>query len=115
MIKTGANGDLLKENSFHRREIIHVSEEPYAVLSKLSSLQHRLQGRSVRADLKKKSRTSKSNNNNINREIKKKQTNKEDEHELKTCKTSVLTFFQIIFQNDMQCFLCFSLYCTRKP
>ena len=54
MIKTGANGDL-NENSFHRREIIHVSEEPYAVLSKLSSLQHRLQGRSVRADLKKKS------------------------------------------------------------
>ena len=53
MIKTGANGDL-QENSFHRREIIHVSEEPYAVLSKLSSLQHRLQGRSVRADLKKK-------------------------------------------------------------
>ena len=113
MIKTGANGDL-KENSFHRREIIHVSEEPYAVLSKLSSLQHRLQGRSVRADLKKKLRTSKSNNNNINREIKK-QTNKEDEHELKTCATSVLTFFQIIFENDRQCFLCFSLYCTRKP
>ena len=74
MIKTGANGDL-KENSFHRREIIHVSEEPYAVLSKLSSLQHRLQGRSVRDDLKKKLRTSKSNNNNINREIKK--TNKQ--------------------------------------
>ena len=74
MIKTGANVDL-KENSFHRREIIHVSEEPYAVLSKLSSLQHRLQGRSVRADLKKKLRTSKSNNNNINREIKK--TNKQ--------------------------------------
>lgn len=29
-----------------------------------------------------------------------KQTNKEDEHELKTCATSVLNFYQMIFQNE---------------
>ena len=51
-IQTGTNG-ALKENSFHQREIIHFSEQPSAVLSELSSLRHRLQGRSIRADLKK--------------------------------------------------------------